>query len=91
MSAQLNEIAVGVVVVGSGQAIPLSKPHHNIFIHEEDEGQVPLCFLKEVIDLFSSAGDWVLAGPRYGNIYWCNSNICVHSFMYVCACVYACV
>ena len=77
-------------MVGSGQAIPLSKPHHNIFIHEEDEGQVPLSFLKEVIDLFSSAGDWVLAGPIKIGMKIFIGVIVIYACTHVCTFVHVC-
>ena len=93
MSAQLDEIAAGVVVGRSGQAVPLSKPHDNIFIHQQDGGQVPLSFLKEVIELFSSPGDWVLAGPTRIGMKKIGVQVCVCACMRVCmhVCVHACV
>ena len=90
MSAQLDEIAAGVVVGRSGQALPLSKPHDNIFIHQQDGGQVPLSFLKEVIELFSSPGDWVLAGPTRIGMKKIGVQVCVCACMHTCVCVHAC-
>ena len=77
----------------SGQAVPLSRPHDNIFIHQQDGGQVPLSFLKEVIELFSSPGDWVLAGPTRIGMKKIGVQVCVCACMRVCmhACVRACV
>ena len=43
--------------------MPLSKSHDNMFIHEDDGGPIPLSFLKEIIEIYSSPGDWILAGP----------------------------
>lgn len=60
----LDEIAIGIVVGRSGEDLCLSKPHGNVFMHEEDgEGQKPLSFLKEIISIYSSPGDWILTGP----------------------------
>ena len=75
----------------SGQAVPLSKPHDNIFIHQQDDGQVPLSFLKEVIELFSTPGDWVLAGPTRIGTYEKDrcTSMCVCVCM--CSCMHACV
>ena len=64
MSTQLDETAIGLVVGRSGQAAPLLKSHTNVFIYEEDdEGQIPLSFLKDIIEIYSAPGDWILAGP----------------------------
>ena len=64
MPTELDEIALGVVVGRSGQILSLSKPHDNIFIYEEDgDDQRPLSFFKEIIDIYSSPGDWIFAGP----------------------------
>ena len=75
----------------SGQAVPLSKPHDNIFIHQQDGGQVPLSFLKEVIELFSSPGDWVLAGPTRIGMKKIGVQVCVCVHAYMCVCVRVCV
>lgn len=76
MPTELDEIAVGLVVGRSGQPIPLSKPNGNVFLHKTDyhvldkatnkhvyRDQKPLSFIKEVIEIYSSPGDWILAGP----------------------------
>lgn len=65
MPTQLDEIALGVVVGRSGQILPLSKPHDNIFLYDEDAGDDLRLqsFIREIIDLYSSPGDWVFAGP----------------------------
>ena len=65
MQTQLDEIALGVVVGRSGQILPLSKSHDNIFIYDEDASDDLrlLSFFKEIIDIYSSPGDWIFAGP----------------------------
>ena len=73
---ELDNIMVGLVVGRYGQATALSKPHCNIFVHEQDVPydditlreqvytyQKPISLLNDLIEVYTFRGDWILAGP----------------------------
>ncbi|XP_065902406.1 uncharacterized protein [Dysidea avara] len=73
---QLDNVAVGLVIGRYGQAVALSKPHGNVFMNEQDAPymdntahkqvytyQKPVSLLKDIIEVYTSPGEWVLTGP----------------------------
>ena len=71
----LDETSVGIVVLRFGNAVLLSQYHTNFFCHEMDcpvldeatgkvvnKFQKPLKFMKELILLYSTSGDWIFDG-----------------------------
>ena len=67
---------MGLVIGRYGQAVALSKPHGNVFMNEQDAPymdntahkqvytyQKPVSLLKDIIEVYTSPGEWVLTGP----------------------------
>ena len=96
ISVKMDEVTIGMVVGKLGNPGPMSRRHGNYFIHDLDrpiidsitntavyEEQKPLLLLEEIIELFSSVGDWTFCGPSGLGMYMQTSmpQPCAHGFL----------